>query len=173
MLRHAGDVVGERGGLVTRLGGVEAEELGEGLAVLGVLVDTKLDVLAEGGVELVELLTVLGDFVEQLKGLLDDVLADDLHDLVLLESLTGQVEREILRVDNTLDEGEPFGDKVGSIVGDEDTTDVELDVVLGLLGFEEIERSALGDEKDGAELELTFNREVLDGKVVLPVAAGS
>ena len=67
--------------------------------------DTELDVLAESAVELVELLLVLGDLVEELEGLLDDVLLDDLHDLVLLKSLTRQVEWEILRVDNTLDEG--------------------------------------------------------------------
>ena len=171
VLLHAGDVVGEGGGLITRLGGVEAEELGEGLAVLGVLVDTELDVLAEGAVELVELLTVFGDFVEELEGLLDDVLLDDLHDLVLLKSLTGQVEREILRVDNTLDEAEPFGDDVGGVISDEDTADVELDVVLGLLGLEEIERSALGDEQESTELKLTLNGKVLNSKVILPVTA--
>ena len=169
VLRHAGDVVGEGGELLARLGGVESQELSKLVAVLGVLVDTKLDVLAEGRVELVELLTVLSDLVEELESLLDDVLADDLHDLVLLESLTRQVEGKVLGVDDTLDEAEPLGDQVSSIIGDEDTADVELDVVLGLLGLEEVEGSALGNEEDGTELELTLNREVLDGKVVLPV----
>jgi len=51
-------------------------------------VNTELDVLGEGSVELVELLLVLGDLGEQLKGLLDNVLLDDLHDLVLLEGFT-------------------------------------------------------------------------------------
>lgn len=169
VLRHAGDVVGERGELIARLGGVESEELGKDLAVLGVLVDAELEVLGEGAVELVELLLVLGDLLEELKRLLDDVLLDDLHDLVLLESLTGQVEGKILRVDNTLDKAEPLGDEVGGIVSDEDAADVELDVVLGLLGLEEIEGSALGDEEDGAELKLTLDGEVLDSEVVLPV----
>ena len=169
VLRHAGDVVGERGVLVTTLGGLVAEELGEGGAVLGVFVDTELDVLGEGRVELVELLTVLGDLSEELKGLLDNVLLDDLHDLVLLQGLTRQVEGQVLRVDNTLDEAEPLGDKVGGVVSDEDTADVELDVVLGLLGLEEVEGSALGDVEDGTELKLTLNGEVLDSKVVLPV----
>ncbi len=86
-----------------------------------------------------------------------------------MKSLTRQVERKILRVDNTLDEAEPLWDEVGGIVGDEDTADVELDVVLGLLGLEEIEWSTLWDEEDGAELKLTLNREVLDSKVVFPV----
>ncbi|KAI6776272.1 hypothetical protein HG530_000217 [Fusarium avenaceum] len=169
VLGHASDVVGEGGQLITRLGGVESEELGQDGSVLGVLVDTKLEVLGEGAVELVELLLVLSNLLEELKRLLDDVLLDDLHDLVLLKGLTRQVEGKILRVDNTLDEAEPLRDEVGGIVGDEDTADVELDVVLGLLGLEEIEGSALGDEEDSTELELTLNGEVLDSKVVLPI----
>lgn len=173
VLGHACDVVGEGGGLITRLGGWETEELGEGLAVLSILVDTELDVLAEGVVELVELLTVLGNLVEKLKRLLDDVLLDDLHDLVLLEGLTRQVERKVLRVDNTLDEAEPLRNEVGSIVSDEHAANVELDVVLGLLGLEQVKGSTLGDEEDSTELELTLNGEVLDGKVVLPVARGT
>lgn len=169
VLRHAGDVVGEGGGLVTRLGRLVAEQLGKSLAVLSILVDTELDVLAEGRVELVELLTILGNLVEELQSLLDNVLLDDLHNLVLLESLTRQVERQILRVDNTLDEAQPLGDEIGGVISDEDTTDVELDVVLSLLGLEEVERSTLGDVKDSAELELTLDREVFDSKMVLPV----
>jgi hypothetical protein len=171
VLRHASDVVLERSELVARLGGVEAEELGQDLAVLGILVDTELEVLGEGAVELVELLLVLGDLLEELKRLLDDVLLDDLHDLVLLESLARQVEGKVLRVDNTLDEAEPLGNEVGGVVSDENTADVKLDVVLGLLGLEEVEGSALGDEEDGAELKLTLNGEVLDSEVVLPVVA--
>ncbi|CAG9994060.1 unnamed protein product [Clonostachys byssicola] len=169
VLGHASDVVLEGGELIARLGGVEAEELGQDLAVLGVLVDTELEVLGEGAVELVELLLVLGDLLEELKRLLDDVLLDDLHDLVLLESLTGQVEGKILRVDNTLDESEPLRDEVSSVISDEDTADVKLDVVLGLLSLEQVEGSTLGNEEDGTELELTLNGEVLDSEVVLPV----
>jgi len=169
VLGHASDVVRERGQLVARLGGLVAQQLGQGRAVLGILVDTELDVLAEGRVELVELLTVLGDLGEELEGLLDNVLLDDLHDLVLLQSLTRQVEGQVFRVDNTLDEAEPLGDEVGGIVGDEDTTNVQLDVVLGLLGLKEVEGSALGNEEDGAELKLTLDGEVLDSEVVFPV----
>jgi hypothetical protein len=44
----------EGGHLLSRLGGVETKELGELGTVLGVLVNTELDVLAEGLVELVE-----------------------------------------------------------------------------------------------------------------------
>lgn len=133
--------------------------------------DAELDVLAESSVEFVELLTILSNLVEELKSLLDNVLLDDLHDLVLLETLTGQVQGKILGVDNTLDEAQPFGDEIGGIVGDEDTPDVKLDVILGLLSLEEVEGSALWHKENGAELELTLNGEVLDSEVVFPVTS--
>lgn len=165
-LGHAGDVVLERSLLLQRLGGVEAEELGELLAVGGVLMNTELDVLAKGLVEpgcrrgrcqrcntlspgksavqdsLVEAVLVLGNLGDHLQGLLDDVLADDLQDLVLLKSLTRDVERQVLRVDDTLDEVEVLWDEVLAVVHDEDTANVELDVVALLLGLEEVERCA-------------------------------
>ena len=103
--------------------------------------DTELDVLAERLVELVEVVLVLSDLGEKVKALLDDVLANNLENLVLLESLTRDVEREILRVDDTLDEVEVLGDDVLAVVHDEDAADVELDVVPLLLGLEEVEGS--------------------------------
>lgn len=38
-----------------------------------------------------------------------------------------------------------------------------------LLGFEQVKGSTLRNIEHSLELELTLNREVLDGKVVLPV----
>ena len=133
--------------------------------------NTELDVLAEGRVELVKLFTIFSNLVEELKGLLDNVLLDDLHDLVLLKGFTRQIQWKILRVDDALDKAEPFRNKVSSIVGNEDAANIELDVVLGLLSLEEIERCALWYEEDCTEFELTFNGEVLDSQVVLPIAA--
>ena len=129
----------EGGHLLRRLRREEAQELSELAAVLGVFVNTELNVLAERLVELVEVVLVLSDLGEEVKALLDDVLADNLENLVLLESLTRDVEREILRVDDTLDEVEVLGDEILTVVHDEDTADVELDVVALLLGLEEVE----------------------------------
>jgi len=112
LLRHASDIVIEAGLLVEGFGGEEAEEFGELAAVLRVLVNTKLDVLAESLVELLEVILVLRELGEKVHTLLDDVLSDDLEDLVLLEGLTGDVEREVLGVNDTLDEVEIFGDEV-------------------------------------------------------------
>ena len=168
-LLHAVAVLLEGDGLLTGLGGLVTEKIGNLVAVGGVLVDTELEVLAELLVELGVVLLVLGDLVEELEALLDEILLDDAQDLVLLESLTGDVQGKILRVDDTLDEGEPLGDDVLAVIHDEDTADVQLDVVALLLAFEHVEGSTAGGEKERLELELTFNGEVLDGKVVFPV----
>lgn len=90
------------------------------------------------------LVLVLGDVGEHLEGLLDEVLANDLEDLVLLKSLARDVEGEILGVDDTLDEVEVLGDEVLAVVHDEDAANVELDVVALLLGLEEVEGSTAG-----------------------------
>ena len=95
--------------------------------------DTELQVLSERLVELVEVILVLRNLSEEIQALLDDVLADNFEDLVLLECLTRDVERQVLGVDNTLDEVEILGDDIFAVVHDEDATDVELDVVALLL----------------------------------------
>lgn len=102
--------------------------------------NTKLHVLAECLVELGEVVLVLRNFSEQVHALLDDVLADDLENLVLLKSLTRDVQRQILGVDDTLDEVQILGNEILAVVHDEYTADVELDVVTLLLRLEEIER---------------------------------
>jgi hypothetical protein len=61
-------------------------------------------VLAERLVELLVVLLVLRQLAEHLQALLHDVLADHLQDLVLLQHLAADVERQVLRVDNALDE---------------------------------------------------------------------
>jgi hypothetical protein len=47
---------------------------------------------------------VFSDFSEHLEALLDDVLLDNLKDFVLLESLSGDVKRKIVGINNTLNE---------------------------------------------------------------------
>jgi hypothetical protein len=146
---------------------------------LGVLVDTELEVLSEGLVELGEVVLILGDLGEHVHALLDDVLqtrrqgrvssgkrqvgrtatnlSDDLQDLVLLEGLSGDVEGKILRVDDSSDEIEVLGDEVLAVVHDEDSSDVELNVVPLLLGLEEIEGSP--DERNEIQKRSGASRE--------------
>ena len=131
----------ERDGLVDGLGREEAQELSELAAVLSILVNTELQVLAKRLVELGEVVLVLSDLREDVHALLDDVLANDLQNLVLLQGLTGDVERQVLGVDNTLDEVEVLGNEVLAVVHDENAANVELDVVALLLALEEVEGS--------------------------------
>ena len=55
------------------------------------------------------------------------------------------------------------------VLGNEHSSHVELDVVPLLLGLKQVEWCSFGDKEHGLELELTFDREVFDSKVVLPV----
>merc|ERR1712070_745562 len=157
-LGHARDVVLEGRLLVAALGRVEHQQLRELGAVARVLVDAELDVLAELLVKLLEVLGVLLDLAEELDALLDNVLLDHLEDLVLLQRLARDVERQVLRVDDALDEGEPLGHQLLAVVHDEDAAHVELDVArVLLLGLEEVKGRALGHKKDGGELELALD----------------
>mmetsp|Transcript_32551 Transcript_32551/g.54503 ORF Transcript_32551/g.54503 Transcript_32551/m.54503 type:complete len:452 (-) Transcript_32551:35-1390(-) len=133
--------------------------------------DTQLEILRESFVELVVGIFILGQVVEHLDTLLDKVLLDDSQNLVLLEGFTRDVQWQILGIDNTLDKLEPLRHKLFAVVHDEDTTDIQLDVVPLLLGtaLEHVERGPLGCEKDSFEFELTFDREVFDSCVFFPV----
>ena len=131
----------ERDGLVDGLGREEAQELSELAAVLSILVNTELEVLAKCLVELLEVLLVLGNLLEQIHALLDDVLTNDLQNLVLLKHLLRNVERQVLGIDDTLNKVEILGNEILTVVHDEDTVNVKLDVVVFLLRLEEIEGS--------------------------------
>merc|ERR1719387_1728041 len=119
--------------ILTALAGVESQQVGELLSVGGVLVDSELEVLGVLLVELLVVLLVLSDLGEHLEALLDDVLLDDLEDSVLLQGLSGDVQWKIVGVDDTLDEREPLWDEVLAVVHDEDSSDVELEVVFFFL----------------------------------------
>jgi hypothetical protein len=165
---------------------METQEFSKFAAILSILMNTELNVLAEGFVELLEIVFVFSDLREQVHALLDDVLADNLEDLILLKCLTRDVERQVLRINDTLDKVEVLRNKVLTVVHDEDTADVKFDIVPLLLALKQIERCTrtrsgmtgvqcndsdvpLRDIKDSLEFELTLDGEVPDGKVILPV----
>ena len=125
--------------VVNSLRRVETQELRKFAAILSILMNTKLDILAKGLIELLKVVFVLSDLQKQIHALLDDVLPDDFKDLILLKGLARDVERQVLRIDNTLDEVEVFRDKVLTVIHDEDTADVELDVVTLFLALKQIE----------------------------------
>ena len=123
----------QRNLLVKGLRRVESEEFCELATVLSILVDTQLNVLAEGLVELLEVVLILRDLLNEVEALLNDVLADDLKDLVLLEGFSRNVKRKILGVDDTLDEVKVLWNEFLTVVHNEDAADVKLDVVPLLL----------------------------------------
>ena len=79
--------------LFSRLRRMEPKEFRELAAILRILMNPQLDVLAESFVGLVEIVLVLRNLLEQVEALLDDILADDLEYLVLLQRLSRDVER--------------------------------------------------------------------------------
>ena len=127
---------------------------------------THLEILGERFVELLVVVLVLGDVVEQLQTLLDEVLADHLQDLTLLQHLSRDVQRQILRVDDASHEAQVLGDQLLAVVHDEDATHVQLDVVALLLVLEHVERGSLRHVEQRAELQLTLHREVLQATQV-------
>ena len=118
---------------------METQEFGKFAAVLGIFMNAKLEVFTEGLIELLEIVFVFSDLREQIHALLDNVLADDFEDLVLLKCLTRDVERQVFRIDDTLDEVEILRNEVLAVVHDEDTADVELDIVALFLALKQIE----------------------------------
>jgi hypothetical protein len=87
----------------------------------------------------------------------------------LQEHFTRNVEGQILRVDDSLDKVKPFGDEVLAIVHDKHSAHIELDVVALLLLLKHVERRTLGHKQDRAEIELSIDKRVLVGKVLLPI----
>ena len=92
-----------------------------------------------------------------------------LENLILLQHLSWKIEGKVFRVDNTLDETKPLRNEFFAVVCDEDTSNVEFDVILLLLRLKEIEGSSLRHKEYSAEFQLSLNRKVFDSKVVLPV----
>ena len=69
------------------------------------------------------------DLLDHVEDLADELLLDDLEELVLLEVLAGDVQRQIVRVHDSVHEAQVLGHHVLEVVGDEDATDEELDVL--------------------------------------------
>ena len=91
--------------------------------------DFKLDALAGLLIKCLVGIFLLSNVCNHLKALLHQILFDHVKTLVLLESLTRNVETQIVRVGNTLDEIQLFRHEVIAVIHDEDTADVQLDAV--------------------------------------------
>jgi len=134
-----------------------AEEFSHLSSVLGIFVNSELKVFRKLLVEFLVVFSVLSNFGNELNDLLDKVLFNNFQDLVLLQELSGNIEGQVFRVDDTLDEVKVIGDEFLAVVHDKDSSNIELDVIFFLFCFEEVERGTFGNEEDGLELELSFN----------------
>lgn len=130
--------------------------------------NSKLQVLGKGFVEFRKVVLVLGDLLEHLNNLFDNVLANDFENLVLLEHFTGDVQGKILRVDDSLDKGEPLGDELLTVVHDKDPTNVEFDIVL-FFRLKHVHWGSTRDKENGAEFQLSFDLKVFYREMVFPV----
>jgi len=152
---------------------VISQEVSQFSSVGGVFVDSELEVLGELFVELLVIFCVFLDFAEHFHALFDDVLLDDLEDFVLLQEFSGDIQWEIFRIDDSFYETEIFRDEVFTVVHDKDSSDVQFDVVLLLLGLEEIEWGSFRYIEQGFELELSFNGEQFYGQMIFPIVGES
>jgi len=114
--------------------------------------NSEFEVLSELFVELLIVLGILNQLRDHIDASLGDVLLNDLQNLVVLQEFSGDIQGQVFRVNDSLNKIEIFWDQVLAVVHDEDSSDVQLDVVLFLLGFEHVEGCSFGEEQDSFEL---------------------
>merc|ERR1719370_1104445 len=140
VLLHPSHIVAKTCEFIPRGRGVVPQKSSQLLTIRRVLMNAKLQVLAELFIELLKVVLVLSHLLDQLHHLLHQVLPDHLEDLVLLEHFSRNIKGQILAVNDALDEVEILGDEVFTVVHDKHPPDVQLDVVLGFpLAFEQVE----------------------------------
>jgi len=131
--------------------------------------DSQFDILRELFVEFFVIFGILLNFGEQFHNFFDDVFLNDFEDLVLLQEFSWNIKRKIFRINDSLDEAEAIWDQILAVVHNEDSSDVEFDVIFFLFSFKEVEGGSLGYEEDSLELELSLNGELFYGQMVFPV----
>merc|ERR1719424_75365 len=144
---HAVNILLEADLLIARLGGVVTQKFCNLHSVRGILMDAQLDVLGELFIELLVIVFLFRDLRKHLQALLHKVFLDDTQNLVLLQGLARDVQRQVLRVHNALDERKPLRHQLIAIVHDKHTTHIELDVSALLLGLKHVERRTAGHKE--------------------------
>ena len=102
--------------------------------------------------------------------LLDQPLADQLDLPVLLQDLAGDVERQVVRVDDALDEAQVLGDERLAVVHDEHALDVELHAALGV-AHEQVHRRVARQEQQRLVLERALGGQPDGLQRLAPVVA--
>ena len=79
----------------------------------------------------------LGDLLDHVQSLSYKLLLNHLQKFVLLKIFTTDVERQVIRIHNTTDEGKILGHHIFKVVSDEDTSHIQLDLIHLLAIFRE------------------------------------
>jgi hypothetical protein len=74
-----------------------------------------------------------------------------------LQKFSGNVKREILGIYNTFNKTEEVRDKFLAVIHNEDSSNVQFDVIFFLFGFKHIEWCSFRDKKNSFEFQLSFN----------------
>jgi len=92
-----------------------------------------------------------------------------LQDLVLLQHFSRKIERKIFRVNNTLDKSKPFRNQFLTIIRNKHPSNVKFDIILLLLGLEQIKRSSFRNKQNSTEFQLSFNTEMFNSQMIFPI----
>jgi hypothetical protein len=118
---------------------------------------------------LVQDLEVVFLFSEKLENACGDVLLDAFDDSVLLQHLSGYIELETVRVDDSLGEAEPLWNELLVVVHAENTAGLYFDVVQLLVWLEQVVRRAARHEQADSECDVARDAEVLESEILLPI----
>ena len=141
---HPSDVVGERGRFVA-MGGRAQDQVEQAGAVLAVRREPLLEDSAELAPERAHRLRlVLAQLADRLERLPDREVADRPDLPVVLEDLARHVQREVLAVDDPLQEPQPLGQQRLPVVHDVDPLHVELHPLGDALAVIQVERGLRG-----------------------------
>ena len=142
------------------MGRGEAEELGEPLPVGRVDGDPFLQEHAELAVEReVVVGLLLGQRVEPVEHPFDEGVADPADDRVVLQGLARDVQRQVLGIDQAVEEPEVLGHQLAAVVLDEDPLHAEVQPMLRASEPEQLDVGGRAVE-DRAELDRRVGRQV-------------
>ena len=156
---HPGDVIIQGNGFFLRvlMGGLEAEQFGEVLAFVRRVDNSFLHDPAERLPELTVLVRFLvRQFLQQVQYPLRTGRADGFDDLVLLQDLPGDIQRQVVGIHHAFYETQVRGQQLFCVVHDEYPLDVEFDAVA-LFPVPQIKRCARGNEQQAGVFQFAFH----------------
>ncbi len=103
------------------------------------------------------LFIVLSQGLQGLEHLLDEVLPDRLNLAVLLKHFAGHVEGDVFRVYNAAHKAQIFGDKIATLIHDEDASHIELDTSVRHFSVVEVVGRDRRNKEQGLRFEVALH----------------